>query len=111
MPETRFSPYPLKIDANVIIKDVVVHLFMFRADVGGVKEEREENIQPSLMAGGIKVSLIFLTFLLIPVVLSIVHKRKKANRIVLYVAIALILINFLVFPYYLTQLFNTFNSI
>lgn len=76
-----------------------------------VEKKTEVDGQPSLMTGGLKVSIIFLTFLLIPAVLTILHKRRKANAIVCYMALALILINFLIFPYYLTQLFSTFNTI
>ena len=63
-----------------------------------------ENQRPSLMAGGLKVSLIFLTFLLVLVVLAIVHKRRKGSSKVLYAAIGIIVINFLFFPYFLTKL-------
>ena len=71
----------------------------------------EENVEPSLMAGGLKMSLVFLFFLLIPVVLSILHKRRKANAIIFYLALGLVLINFLVFPYILTLLYNSINTI
>ena len=71
----------------------------------------EENTQPSLMAGGIKISLIFLMFLLAPVIAAIFHKRRKGNKIIMYLALALVLINFLMFPYYLTVLYNMINSI
>ena len=67
-------------------------------------------VEPSLMAGGLKVSLIFLAVLFVPVVLSIFHARRKADKKILYLALGLVLINFLVFPYYLTLLFGSLNG-
>jgi len=71
----------------------------------------EENVEPNILIGGLKMSLMFLFFLLIPVVLSILHKRKKASKVILYLALGLVGINFLVFPYILTLLYNSINSI
>ena len=71
----------------------------------------EENVEPNLLVGGLKMSLIFLFFLLIPVVLSILHKRRKADNKILYLALILVGINFLLFPYVLTLLYNSINSI
>lgn len=69
------------------------------------------SMEPNLYTGSLRLSLMFLLFLLIPVVLSIVHKRKKGNKIILYSSIIIILINFLVYPYFLTLLSNTINTI
>ncbi|WP_047547033.1 hypothetical protein [Psychroserpens sp. Hel_I_66] len=71
----------------------------------------EKNVVPNLMTGILKMSLWFLLFLLVPVVLSIVHKRRQANNKILYVAIVFVLANFLVFPYLLTLFYNSTQSI
>ncbi|WP_460219253.1 hypothetical protein [Psychroserpens sp. MEBiC05023] len=71
----------------------------------------KQNMEPNLMSGVIKMSLVFLLFLLIPVVLSVLHKRRKANNKILYIAIVFIVANFLVFPYLLTLFYNTTKSI
>ena len=71
----------------------------------------ENTVEPGISGeavvkpGWLEVSLIFLTFLLIPVVLTIIHKRKKGNPIIFYSALLIVLINFLFFPYLLTKMF------
>nr|WP_321223334.1 hypothetical protein [uncultured Psychroserpens sp.] len=67
----------------------------------------KKSIQPNLGSGVLKTSLVFLLFLIIPVILSIVHKRRKANNKIMYIALVIVLANFLVFPYLLTLLYNS----
>jgi hypothetical protein len=67
----------------------------------------KKSIEPNLGSGVLKTSLVFLLFLIIPVILSIVHKRRKANNKIMYIALVIVLANFLVFPYLLTLLYNS----
>lgn len=71
----------------------------------------EKHTEPSLMSGIIKMSLVFLLFLVIPVILSIIHKRRKADNKILYIAVVFIVTNFLVFPYLLSLFYNSTNTI
>lgn len=71
----------------------------------------ERSIAPNLTSGIIKTSLVFLFFLVIPVMLAIIHKKRKADHIILYAVLALVIANFLVFSYLLTLIYNLTNSI